>query len=185
MRHNVWEGAKVRLRPIRPDDWESFYNNDLDSEAARLCDHIHAPRSPEGTRAWTEAEAEEAGSRSGHQLRLAIESLDGVLAGTINTFRCDARNGTFSYGLGLFREHWRKGYGSDAVRIVLGFFFGELRYQKATVYIYSFNEGSIGFHKRLGFREEGRLRRMIYTGGSYHDMYVFGLTKEEFGGKGF
>ncbi|WP_268251865.1 hypothetical protein [Litorilinea aerophila] len=32
----------------------------------------------------------------------------------------------------------------------------------------------------MGFRQEGRLRRMIYTGGQFHDVLLLGLTAEEF-----
>lgn len=32
----------------------------------------------------------------------------------------------------------------------------------------------------LGFQLEGRLRRMVYTDGGFHDEMVYGLTIEEF-----
>jgi len=34
--------------------------------------------------------------------------------------------------------------------------------------------------KRLGCKEEGRIRRHIYTDGEYHDELIFGLIGEEF-----
>jgi RimJ/RimL family protein N-acetyltransferase len=40
-------------------------------------------------------------------------------------------------------------------------------------------DGSIWRHRNLGFLEEGRLRRMIYTDGHYHDEFVLGMTAEE------
>jgi len=63
---------------------------------------------------------------------------------------------------------------------VLRYYFEELRYQKVTVSVYSFNEESIALHKRLGFKQEGCLRRMIYTRGQYFDRLLFGLTADEF-----
>jgi RimJ/RimL family protein N-acetyltransferase len=32
----------------------------------------------------------------------------------------------------------------------------------------------------MGFREEGRLRRVVYTGGRYYDELMLGMTAEEF-----
>jgi len=64
--------------------------------------------------------------------------------------------------------------------LVLKYYFEELDYQKVTVQIYAFNEASLKLHKKLGFQQEGCLRRMIYTDGTYHDEIIFGLTVEEF-----
>ena len=178
MNKYIWEGNKVRLRPMEPSDWEKFHNNDLDSEVARLCDVIYFPRSPEGTKGWAERASKE--GPNGDDIRLSIETLDGELVGSINTYSCDSRNGTFKYGLGIFRDHWKKGYGTDAVMVILRYYFEELRYQKVTAPIYDFNEGSTVLHEKIGFKQEGRLRRMIYTNGDYHDELIYGLTNQEF-----
>lgn len=176
--NNIWEGKLVRLRPIQPSDWGKFHKDGSDSEIARMNDAIYGPRTEEGTRKWTEGESER--GWDGHHFRLAIENLEGGLVGSISTDKCDSRNGTFRYGVSIFREHWKKGFASDAIRIVVRYFFDELRYQKVNAHVYEFNEGSILLHRKLGFTEEGRLRSMVYTNGSYHDIVLFGMTKEEF-----
>jgi RimJ/RimL family protein N-acetyltransferase len=58
--------------------------------------------------------------------------------------------------------------------------FRELRYQKANATVYAFNEGSLALHRKLGFVEEGRIRRNHFTNGEYHDEFWFGITREEF-----
>jgi RimJ/RimL family protein N-acetyltransferase len=63
---------------------------------------------------------------------------------------------------------------------VLRYFFHELRYPKVNVHIYDVNESSIALHQRLGFQEEGRLRRMGHTESRYYDWILMGLTREEF-----
>ncbi|MEA3318522.1 MAG: GNAT family N-acetyltransferase [Bacillota bacterium] len=181
MSFHIWEGAVVRLRPIQPSDWEKFHQDGMDSEIARLNDAIYGPRTEDGTKKWTERESEK--GWDGHNFRLAIQNSNGELVGSISTNNCDTQNGTFNYGVSIFREHWKKGYASDAIRIVLRYFFGELRYQKVNAHVYAFNEGSIQLHERLGFVEEGRLRSMVYTDGKYHDVLLFGMTYEEFMGR--
>ena len=69
---------------------------------------------------------------------------------------------------------------SEAVRLVLRWAFGEARYQKCDVTIYEFNEASVAFHRHLGFAEEGRRRRAVYTAGGFYDELLFGITAEEF-----
>jgi RimJ/RimL family protein N-acetyltransferase len=175
---NFWQGEKARLRAIEARDWEAFHHNDEDTEEARLCDEITFPRSPDGTRRWAEETAK--APASGDVYRWAIENAAGELVGTLNTHGCERRCGTFSYGVAIFRPHWRKGYAAEAIRIVLRYYFEELRYQKCTVSVYAFNQASLQLHARLGFQVEGRLRRMIYTGGAYHDEFRLGITAEEF-----
>ncbi len=59
---------------------------------------------------------------------------------------------------------------------MLRYFFHELRYQKVTAQVYSFNAPSIALHERLGFQVEGRLRRMIFTHGRHFDELLYGMT---------
>ncbi len=175
---NIWSGSKIRLRPVISSDWEAFHANDQDSEGARLSDSIYFPRSEAGTKAWAERAA--AQGAEGDRTFLAIETLDGTLVGSISTADCDSRNGTFKYGVAIFRAYWRKGYASEAVSILLRYYFQELRYRKVNAYVYAFNDGSRALQERLGFVREGILREMIFTQGKHYDIYVYGQTKDEF-----
>lgn len=100
--------------------------------------------------------------------------------GIINSHHCDRRVGCFEYGLAIHAEQRRKGYATEAVCLLVRYFFEELRYQKVTVDVFSYNVASIQLHEQLGFQLEGRLRRMLYTNGRYHDKLFYGMTQEEF-----
>jgi RimJ/RimL family protein N-acetyltransferase/ADP-ribose pyrophosphatase YjhB (NUDIX family) len=175
---NLWAGQLVRLRAVEPRDWEAFHANDLDTESQRNGWSIQFPRSEAASKEWAEREAK--AEPLGDNVRFAIENLQGELVGTLNTHSCNPRAGTFSYGLVIFRPHWRKGYAREAIQIVLRYYFGELRYQKVNAQVYSFNEASARLHESLGFRLEGRLRRMGFTDGQPYDELHYGLTREEF-----
>lgn len=175
---NAWVGDRVRLRSVRGEDWKLFHKNDDDTESARYGWRIQIPRSPEATRRWAEDLAH-SNSNDDHAF-WAIESLDGELVGSITSHSANLRHGTFSYGVAVFRDHWRRGYAQDAIRILLRHFFEERRYQKANAIVYSFNEPSMRLHERLGFQMEGRRRKMIYSGGEYHDEVLYGITRDEF-----
>ncbi len=178
MSNFFWQGNLVKLRAIEPSDWEHHFIWDKDSEMLRLVDRLYAPRSQEATKQWAEKMSLREVNDDAYFFE--IENLASEHVGSISTHVCDARNGTFQYGVAIRREHWRKGYASEAITIVLRYFFEELRYQKVTTPVYSFNDASIHMHERLGFQLEGRLRRMIYTQGQFFDELFFGMTKEEF-----
>ena len=176
---NIWQGKLVRLRAVEPEDWQVFFDWGQDTDFGRWSYWIPFPRSREAARKWTADLA--LADVNNHESRWVIETLAGDFVDTLNTHTCDPRVGTFQYSLGIKRDHWRNGYASEAIWLVLGYFFRELRYQKVNAHVYAFNEPSLQLHRKLGFREEGRLRRMVYTGGQHHDEVIFGLTAEEFG----
>ena len=176
--HNIWQGERVRLRAVEPEDWKIFNQWDLDSDMARDCYWVPFPKSQEAARKGALDTSLEA--PKGDNFNFVIENEKGEFVGTINTHDCDARNGAFKYGLAIRREYQRLGYASEAIRLVLRYFFQELRYQKVTVGVYDFNEASIKLHEKLGFQHEGRERRVYFTRGKYHDSLILGMTREEF-----
>jgi RimJ/RimL family protein N-acetyltransferase len=177
-----WQTERVRLRAIELGDWEVFFRWNQDDEMARALDRVWFPQSREAVRRW----AEEASLRrpDGDAFHWVIEDREGTVVGAISTHDCDRRNGTFAYGLNVLPEHRRRRYGSDAIEVILRFFFQELGYQKVTIQVHAFNEASIRLHESLGFQQEVRLRRVVFTRGRHFDSLVFGLTAEEFNGRG-
>lgn len=175
---NIWMGKLVRLRPVEPEDWVFFTERETDPEISRLVEKIDFPVSQEALKRWVLNTS--LSEPKNHEFRWMIENSNKEVVGTIITHTCEPRMGTFQYGISILRKFWSRGYAGDAIKIVLNFFFHELRYQKVNAQVYTFNEGSIKLHQKLGFREEGRVRRMIYTDGTYYDELIFGMTKEEF-----
>lgn len=181
MPSSIWEGWGVRLRAVESSDWEAFHRTDTtDTDSLRMSDMIPFPPSTARSRGWAErASGDPIDEDAFH---FAIENTKLELVGIINTHSCSRRAGTFMYGLGIFADHRRRGYASASIALVLHYYFSELRYQKVTIHIYDFNEPCIRLHEALGFQSEGRLRRMVFTAGQHHDVRVFGLTAEEYGG---
>jgi RimJ/RimL family protein N-acetyltransferase len=175
--HNIWQGERVRLRAVEPEDWKIFNQWDLDSDTARECYWVPFPKSQEAARKWALDLSLQVPKADDYFF--VIENLAGELVGTINTHECDARCGTFKYGLAIRREHQRQGYAAEAIRLVLRYFFQELRYQKVTVDVYDYNEASIRLHEKIGFQQEGRVRRVVFTRGAHYDSLILGMTREE------
>jgi RimJ/RimL family protein N-acetyltransferase len=175
--HNIWQGELVRLRAVEPEDWTVFSQWDLDSDMARECYWVPFPKSHEAARKHALDSSLEAPKDD--NFNMVIENEKGEFVGVINPHECDSRNGTFKYGLAIRREYQRRGYASETIRLVLRYFFEELRYQKVTVEVYDFNEASIKLHEKLGYQHEGRIRRMYFSRGQYHDSLTMGMTVEE------
>lgn len=182
MGKNYWVGEKVRLRPLALSDVDAPYYQitpGYDSQAEQLGDALAFPLSPQQMKSVIEEAVQK--KQEGDEFWFVIEeNQKGEVVGNLFTFSCNRRMGTFRYGMDIASPHQRKGYGSEALLMVLRFFFAELRYQKVTAGVYAFNRPSLQFHRQLGFQEEGRLRRMVFTQGQYDDEIFLGLLQEEF-----
>ena len=176
--HYFWQGEKTRLRPWRLEDAELRFLASLDSPTLALHqDGIVLPTSVELQRAWLEKAA---GLQDDGMIRFAMDNLDGFTVGWVTLHSRDQKNGTFGFGVAVYRAYRGHGYAVDAVRILLKYGFWEQRYQKCNSACLHTNEASIRLHKKLGFIEEGRIRRNCFSNGEYQDEALFGMTREEF-----
>lgn len=175
---NYWCGKKIRLRGIEPEDYESFYNWNLETETARNIAWLWFPTSKASQQEWARAESLKKGEND--EYFFVIETLEGEFVGSINANTVNRTDGSFRYGVGIIETARRKGYAKEAVQILLNYYFNELRYHKVNATVYEFNESSIALHEQLGFVQEGRLRETKYTQGRYWDVIIYGMTSKEF-----
>jgi RimJ/RimL family protein N-acetyltransferase len=174
----TWRGRRVRLRAIEPADWAVYFAWNQDDDQARSLYNVPFPQSEEAARQW--AQQESTRKPEDDAFRFVIENEHGEVVGDLTTHDCDRRVGAFSYGISIRQDQRRSGYAAEAIELALRYYFQELRYQKVTVSVYSFNDASIRLHEKLGFQLEGRLRRTVFTNGEHFDELVYGLTVEEF-----
>jgi Acetyltransferases, including N-acetylases of ribosomal proteins len=174
-----WQDEEVRLRAFQSDDWTGHYYNRFDTPARRLLEcAVELP--PTITEAKTLIESNVDFTSNNGRIVFTIETLDGENVGGINLNSIDERNGTFSIGIQIDQDYRGKGYGTRAVRILLRYAFFERRLNKFNNCVLEGNEMSERMLRRLGCVQEGVRRKVIYTNGQYHDLILFGMTKDEF-----
>ena len=168
-----WQGERIRLRARAAADRKQELRWLTDTETERFLDYtVHPPASEE--------DAERSRPQPAGRILWSIETLDRELVGTIALDAPDQKNGTFHFTMRIAREHRRKGYGEEALRILLRYAFNELRLQKCNIACIETNGPAIALYQKLGFREEGRRRRDIFTNGRFYDNVLLGLIKEEY-----
>lgn len=174
-----WQEKNVRLRAVQPKDGEAHYYNRFDTPGRLLVNYeVELPP--------TQKEADEFVDKfkdfepSTRRIMFTIENLDGVNVGGLNLNSIDERNGTFSIGIQMDRDHRGRGYGTNAMHVLLKYAFLERRLNKFNVSVLDGNIASATMMRNLGCEEEGIRRQMVYTNGHYVDEILFGLTKDEF-----
>jgi RimJ/RimL family protein N-acetyltransferase len=75
--------------------------------------------------------------------------------------------------------HQRRGYGTEAVRAVLGYLFAGLGKHRVTASIDPRNTPSAAVLEKLGFRKEAHFRMSFFIDGEWQDDCVYGLLREE------
>ncbi len=72
-----------------------------------------------------------------------------------------------------------KGYGTEAMELMITYSFNTLNLHRIELSVYSFNQRAFKCYKKLGFIEEGRSREAYFSNGHYHDILQMGLLEEE------
>jgi len=166
---------KVTLRALRREDLPRLceFNNDLEFELAGGGDPP-MPQSLERLQAEFDQEAAK-GGRDG--ARFALEA-DGKLIGHCGLFNFDETARTCELGIGIGdKAYWGRGYGRDAIRLLLRHAFRYRNFRKVWLRVNATNERGIRAYRACGFAEEGRLREHVWSDGAYVDLVLMGILR--------
>ena len=77
-------------------------------------------------------------------------------------------------------EHFQKGYGTEAVRMVQAFAFDTLELNRLELEVFSHNPRAFRSYEKAGFQYEGRRRQALNYNGTYSDVIIMGILREEY-----
>ena len=84
----------------------------------------------------------------------------------------------YELGIAIYDEADRgKGYGSEAIAVLLDYLFGELGAARVQAGTALWNEAARRMFERLGFREEGVMRAFMPADGSRDDYVLTAITR--------
>jgi RimJ/RimL family protein N-acetyltransferase len=75
-----------------------------------------------------------------------------------------------------------KGIGSDAMRLLLNFAFGELNLRRVQLTVFAYNVPAMRLYKKLGFQREGLFREFLMRDGQVYDLLLYALLRREWTG---
>jgi RimJ/RimL family protein N-acetyltransferase len=174
------EGKLVRLRAYDKSDLDAIMKWVNDEEVSHFLGGRLAHMQPV-SRADEERFIEQAMARSDDQRVFAIETLDRVYIGGIDIHGIDwvARHGEIGVVIGD-KSFWGKGYGTDAMHVLLRFAFEKLNLHRVHLRVYDFNHRAIASYEKCGFKREGVLRDQHYAAGQYHNVILLGLLESDY-----
>lgn len=78
------------------------------------------------------------------------------------------------------KEAWGKGYGTEAMKLLLDFGFLEMNLHRICLRVFSFNSRALKLYEKLGFLQEGKSRESIFRDGKWHDIVHMSILQNEY-----
>lgn len=175
-------GNLVVLRALERDDLAALHKWQNDEEIMRLArsfpDHVISKEALEA-----EFARELKGEDTGRKAYIIEEKSTHYPIGwaTIRIHQFQRRVTTADVGLALGEKSaWNKGYGTETSKLLLDQVFRQMNLHRAEWWTFSENVASLQLARKLGFKEEARLRDAVFFDNHYHDLVALGLLKPEF-----
>ena len=180
MDHQLLKGNLVYLTVEDPQVMaEALSRWSLDSEYWRLAASDAAiPRSSKAIKGWLEKEM---ATENPQLFMFAIRRLeDNQLIGEIDLDGVLWTHGEAFVGISLGeREFWGKGYGTDAMRVILKYAFTELNLDRLSLNVFDYNPRARRSYEKAGFKEEGSCREFLLRDGRRYDLTFMGILRSE------
>src|SRR5689334_10454398 len=106
-----WEGPRIRLRALQPEDLDIWLREDSNSDVIRSLSYgIELPKNQSSAKGFAERYANF--NNQHERIMFTIETLGGEIVGGVNIHSMDMKNGTFSTGTRIYEAHRGNGYAS-------------------------------------------------------------------------
>jgi RimJ/RimL family protein N-acetyltransferase len=180
MSAGLYQGRLVRLSPEDPQVMaEAFSRWNQNSVYFRLLDsdpaHLWSAKMLKG---WFEKDID---AFMPDHLDFAIRTLaEDKLIGFIAFDGVNWINRDSYVAIGIGEpDFWSKGYGSDAMRLMLRYGFTELNLHRISLTVFEQNPRGIRSYEKCGFKHEGRIREFLLRDGRRSDMLHMGILRQE------
>ena len=171
-------GEQIRLRAVERSDtpraWEFINDRDVVEHLG-----IRYPMTMKREEEW----AERASASNGYtEFQFAIEIAEtGEYIGNCGMFNGSYEDRSAEVGIVIgAKEHWGKGYGTDALRTLVFFGFRDLNLRRIALDVDANHPGAIKAYGRVGLRHEGRRRAEHWLRGQAIDFLSMSILRTEF-----
>jgi len=173
------QGARIYLAALEREHCRKLFE-DEEYDFNRAADPLYIGASLESSDEWYNDIQKRNGSEN---IRLGIflpGEAGGSVIGDVALQGIDWRNRSCSLGMGIAKLVNRgKGYGKEAVSLILSYAFGNLGLERVTANTLATNIGGQKSLEGLGFVLEGRARRSDWVAGQWVDKLNYAILREE------
>lgn len=171
----LFTGQLLRLAAARSEDQEALASWSTDDIYLRMLDDD--PIRPQTAAAYHSASNPDGQNSVYFHLRTLK---DDVFIGfvVLHSIKWASQSAELAIGIGL-PEYRGKGYGQDAMRLILNYAFAELNLYRVGLTVMSYNAAARRAYERAGFVQEGAKRQIVHREGERHDLVLYGILRDE------
>ena len=168
-------GKKVYLSPICTGEIDTYMKWMNDAEVLKYTGQYSRIYSQE-----LEVEALERLAKDGNHFAI-IEMETDKLIGGCSFFAIDQLNRKAEVGIMIGeKDYWSKGYGRDALQVLLKYGFTVRNYNNICLRVDSFNARGIACYEKAGFKRQGVMREAVIRGNERHDLIYMDILASEY-----
>ena len=117
---------------------------------------------------------------NGYNFSIILREKD-QLIGNVSLMDVDTINRKATLGIFIGdKENRSKGYGKEAIKLILDYGFNTLNLNNVMLWVYDFNKNAIKTYESVGFKKIGTRRSCAYVNGNTCDEVFMDILKEEF-----
>ena len=174
LRKPTLHGDKVTLRPPSVDDVPALMPMFRDPEVARFTGSHQSP-DEERARAWYATRGEQ-----DDRLDLAVVArATGSVVGEVVLNGWDAGNESCGFRTCFVPTALGQGLGTEAIRLIVGYGFEQLRLHRISLEVFTFNPRARGSYEKVGFVREGVMRDALLWEGERVDAELMAILAPE------
>jgi len=166
-------GETVDLRATRESDLETLRKTGNDPRVWKTLREFH-PSTEADEREYVER------ARNDEDRVLFTVSANGRPVGRVDLRDLGDRTGEATTSFFVVPEHGGKGYGTEAVDLILRYGFDHLRLHRVNAYTVEHDLGARRVLEKNGFTEEGVKREGAFVNGEYLDVLTWGILEDEY-----
>lgn len=167
------KGERLFLSPMNEEDAEIYTKWMNDQDITEKLGNYHRMISLKDEKKYLENE-------TGYSFAIVLKEKE-KLIGNISLKNVNHINQTATLGIFIGeKEDRNKGYGKEAIKILLNYAFNTLNLNNIMLEVYSFNKYAVRTYEKIGFRKIGRRRDSIYRNGRLYDEIFMDILKDDF-----
>lgn len=172
------DGKNITLRGLELSDVDELMKHWNDLELRQFLGDI-APNSKEEEIEWIKSTWKERKEKIGYTFAIELKSKK-LLIGSVGVREIDWHSRSGELAISLYnKNYWNKGYGTEAVKMILDYAFKWLNLNSVWLRVWSYNKRAISCYEKTGFRKTGKLRNRRYLDGKYHDNIFMDMLASE------